>query len=273
MTLDALVEPLDELAKASRETERMKIIIPLENRLERGMMRAFREQERRFLRGFKRLKPLWPEPPQLREAITPREWQPIFQAAANVTARFFSRPLSAVLSLAMRSGGDQAIADVGLDVSFDVDHPDAVAYLETVPLKIAGINATTENEIRRILINGVEQGWSYDRTAQVLQQKFESFRKPVRQQHIRSRAHLIAVTETGDAYAQGELIVGRQLRDAGLRMEKRWLTAGDERVCPICVPNEAAGWIAIDDTFPSGHEAPTAHPACRCDIEQRPVIP
>ena len=45
-----------------------------------------------------------------------------------------------------------------------------------------------------------------------------------------------------------------------------WLTADDERVCPACMANEAAGPVAIGHPFPSGHLAPPGHPRCRCAL-------
>jgi hypothetical protein len=46
--------------------------------------------------------------------------------------------------------------------------------------------------------------------------------------------------------------------------EKRWVTVGDDRVCPLCHGNEAQGGIPIEQAFQSGHQYPTAHPRCRC---------
>ena len=61
---------------------------------------------------------------------------------------------------------------------------------------------------------------------------------------------------------------GRQTVDAlaakGLPMQKSWDTAGDDQVCEICRGNEAAGWIPLADPFPSGHQQPPGHVACRC---------
>lgn len=262
---------LTAFLEATRETERQLILGPLERRLERDMMHAFREQERRFLRLFTRLRRFWPEP-VLQEAVEPRDWEPLLTLAELRTLRLFEQPLNAMARRALQHGARAAIADVGLGLSFDLAHPEAVAYLQRVPLRIAGINETTRDEIRRIIVQGVEEGWSYDRTARAIQQKFAAFSTPSPQQAIRSRAHLIAVTETGDAYAHGSLIVGHDLQRAGLTMQKKWLDTGDERECPICQGNAGEGWIPLDQAFSSGHDAPTAHPACRCDVQQQAVL-
>lgn len=47
-------------------------------------------------------------------------------------------------------------------------------------------------------------------------------------------------------------------------MWKTWVTAGDERVCPICMANERARWITYDANYPSGHRHAPAHRRCRC---------
>ena len=50
--------------------------------------------------------------------------------------------------------------------------------------------------------------------------------------------------------------------------EKSW--DGDGEACEeICQPNIDAGWIDIDDDFPSGDQQPTAHPRCDCNIDFR----
>ena len=90
------------------------------------------------------------------------------------------------------------------------------------------------------------------------------FSVPQPQLHIRSRAHLIAVTESGAAYEQGNRAMADQLAAAGLQMEKSWLDVGDSRVTDGCQANAAAGWIPVADTFPAGADQPPLHPACRC---------
>lgn len=51
--------------------------------------------------------------------------------------------------------------------------------------------------------------------------------------------------------------------------EKRWET--DDDPCDTCLMNATAGWIDADETFPSGHEEPDAHPNCKCELLVRPA--
>lgn len=78
----------------------------------------------------------------------------------------------------------------------------------------------------------------------------------------RWRAELIAQTEVTRATAQAKLRVGEEV-DAIKGVY--WLTARDERVCPICRPLDRAR-RGRNGLFPGGFDAPPAHPRCRCDL-------
>lgn len=80
------------------------------------------------------------------------------------------------------------------------------------------------------------------------------------------RALLIARTETIRGSNEGQSQLWRQAVDAGQlsRNAKRiWITATDERVCPIC--ENLDGKIApLSGSFNGQFSSPPAHPACRC---------
>jgi SPP1 gp7 family putative phage head morphogenesis protein len=75
-----------------------------------------------------------------------------------------------------------------------------------------------------------------------------------------SWAERIAVTEIARGVSAASLFT---YQANGIR-QKSWLTAVDERVCPVCLTNEGAGAIGISQPFPSGHQMPPGHPSCRC---------
>lgn len=80
-----------------------------------------------------------------------------------------------------------------------------------------------------------------------------------------SRAETIARTETSAANNRASLQAYTSRGVEG----KRWMTSGfdvDNGQIGPCVENEAAGVIRLGDTFPSGDDAPPAHPRCRCTI-------
>ncbi len=76
------------------------------------------------------------------------------------------------------------------------------------------------------------------------------------------RARLIAHNETADALSQASLTNMQEMGIDG----KSWVTAGDDRVCEICLGNEATGVIPTDKAFPSGHLHPPGCENCRCAL-------
>jgi len=76
------------------------------------------------------------------------------------------------------------------------------------------------------------------------------------------RARFIAHNETANALSQASL---DSMKDMGIG-GKEWVTAGDDRVCEICLGNKAAGVIPTDKAFPSGHMYPPGCENCRCAL-------
>jgi hypothetical protein len=79
---------------------------------------------------------------------------------------------------------------------------------------------------------------------------------------LRDRRETIARTEQRMATEQGTLDKAK----AEGRKYKMSISAQDEMVSDICEENQAAGLIPIDQPFPSGDDAPTFHPNCRCTV-------
>ena len=78
----------------------------------------------------------------------------------------------------------------------------------------------------------------------------------------RDRGEVIGHTEGAYASEAARAVESEQY---GAK-QKVWITGEDERVCDVCGANEAAGIIAVSESFPSGHNAPPAHPRCRCTV-------
>jgi SPP1 gp7 family putative phage head morphogenesis protein len=83
-----------------------------------------------------------------------------------------------------------------------------------------------------------------------------------RKRMIRERAELIARDQANTAMSGGEFDV---MQGRGMKY-KRWIDRHDARVSDGCMFNSMAGWIKIDDPFPSGHVHPARHPRCRCAV-------
>lgn len=75
------------------------------------------------------------------------------------------------------------------------------------------------------------------------------------------RAKTITATEVVLMY---EFIRNEAARKNGIQT-KTWITAGDDRVCPKCSPNNFVT-VKVEDTFPTGFSAPPVHPKCRCTM-------
>jgi SPP1 gp7 family putative phage head morphogenesis protein len=82
----------------------------------------------------------------------------------------------------------------------------------------------------------------------------------------KTRARRIAMTESTRIYAENNLAVWRQ---SEIVNKKRWYTAVDEKVCPICGALDGKE-VGLDEEFAPGILAPPAHVNCRCII--RPVV-
>jgi hypothetical protein len=104
-------------------------------------------------------------------------------------------------------------------------------------------------QVGEIIGQGYEQGL----TIREISERLQPYYSPV-------RAEMIAVTETTRAVVEGERAYVEQLeRETGQRMIPIWMTANDERVCPICAPRNEKPILNSGDY-------PPAHPRCRCGV-------
>lgn len=271
LTHERMVSDLALLVEKTTSGIRMRTLRQVAAGLDKAMATAFRVQGRRFTRHFERkVKPHWPQAKLKEAGVLQDGVTAAMAAAARETQRVFVTPIQAAASKCLAAGGNVLIAQLDLAGSFSLKNPRAVAYLEAHGAElVAGINDTTRDAIQSIVTQGVDEGWSYNRTAQAISTRFREFAVGRPQDHIDSRAHLVAVTESGNAYMAGQQAVVGDLMDAGLSMEKAWATIGDDKVSEGCQANEAAGWIAADENFPSGDPHPLRFPGCRCDVRYR----
>lgn len=256
---DVLAQTICDLLEAEAATRKPRDVLPLERRLTRALRATWRAQSRAVLAALDRHRS------QFDEAVE----ADVLDQAVHHDPRL-EATLAEVLAQAVARGGRSAVVDLGTLAAFDLDFPDAVAWLEgRAAARVAAIDDTTRDYLRTILRQAGEEGWSYQRTARRITDRFAEFARGVPQQHIRSRAELIAVTELGEAYETGHRIGAARLEAQGLAIEKQWLSAGDERVCPQCAPAAAEGWIANRDQFANGLDGPPGHPGCRCATQRR----
>lgn len=264
---EGLLPVLDGFLEARRKAVKRRALRPIEGKLEKALAKAFRAQGREFLKRFKELRDRFP----VEESVTPRDWFRHFEEASLITLALFVKPLEDAVGMALLLGGQHFIAGMGVaDLEFRLTNPGAVAYLDEYGARLVSkIDEETRRQLNTMITNGVQDGLSYDKLARQINAKFEQFAVGKPQAHIQSRGHLIAVTEVGNAYEESAFIAAGDLQAGGLKMEKRWVTVGDDRVSEGCQENEGEGWIAINQLHASGHQKPLRFPGCRCDEQYR----
>lgn len=114
----------------------------------------------------------------------------------------------------------------------------------------------TRQRVNQLVAQTIEQGDSLGQLQKALREDVA---------FSRERARAVARTETATAQGQG----ARGAAIAQGRDEKAWITQGDDLVEEDCISNEAAGWIALGDPFPTGVDTIPQHPNCRCVVRYR----
>lgn len=183
--------------------------------------------------------------------------------------------VTASMSASTLQGAKKTIKTLRLDkygISFSLKNPRVVKMLEDrrqleLSERLGSIGHTTRERIKEILVKGADEGLSYQKMGQMIRQQ------AVDGVFSKSRGELIAVTEVGRAYGQGQVEVSREFlsKYPNRRIEKRWITAGDSAVREEHRANQAAGWIDYQDIFPGTNEfnAPSADFRCRCTMQER----
>jgi hypothetical protein len=286
--MDELDRAIFELAEAVKRGANKAKAERLTRPLELAMRKGFRTQGSLFSKKLRTLRAKFSEAAipfdsdepwkaweqaleqPFNEAISQEDWKKIWYEVEQVTAILFSVPTEKAVAKALEIGAVAQITDLALGIKWDLKNPRAKAYLENYGARmVKGINETTRGILQTLVTQATNEGWSYKRTAEAITERFEAFAIGMPQAHIDSRAHLVAVTEVGNAYTEGNLIVAKDLKAGGLEVEKAWSTVGDDKVSEECQANEAASWIEVEEDFPSGHQRPLRFPGCRCDLLTR----
>jgi hypothetical protein len=244
----------DEAGRRNRATAKQR------RAMQRELGEAFTGQGAAFLRGLGAIKAQFDDDAE-RLALTAADWFPYLGAAfdatrADMQGSFFANVLQALII-----GGGRLVDDLDLPItiSFNLDNPRAVAYaVKNAAEKVRQINDATRDMINRVIVKAIEDGTSWDNTAKELRATFKEMG--------RGRAERIARYELGAGYEQGKKLAAEEMTAQGLTMEKKVVTAGDDRVRPSHRENEAAGWIGMDEAFPSGDDIFPSDPGCRCSV-------
>lgn len=172
----------------------------------------------------------------------------------GLTSSEMSDIVSQFSSVAAQSG-DLAFAQIGSDQDvFDQVNEAAQKWAsEHAATLVSQISDTTRDAVRQAIADGTANGLSSDEIADNVEElgAFSS-----------ARSQLIANTEIANANSQGALVGYRAAAETGIVVLKAWILGDDTD--DECADNADAGAIDLDDVFPSGDDAPLAHPNCKC---------
>ena len=294
-----LLESLDEFIESVHMQQRDREINKVAEEVMDGFQEYFRKQGDRFLELLEQQENEFPESKvdkkilklleelemlresdneeklkevnqKLQEAINDHEIMRLLDEVIMETEIDGKQVIEDSAGQLMLFAHEQLLAETGFEIDFDLDHPRAVEYLEKHAAEaVTQINDTTRDRIGNIVTQGLDEGWSYQKMADEIENRFEEFAVGRPQEHIRSRAEHVAVTETANAYESGLNEVAGEMKKQGLEMEKYWENVGDNKVSDGCQENTNAGWIPYDESFPSGDQHSPRFPGCRCSILYR----
>jgi hypothetical protein len=245
-----MLATLEEVSKAFDAYKREKQIATAG----RQYAANFRKQRTLYLARLPKLESFFLAS-QIKEAAYDADITDIADQVSRLTSADVQAINQRLAVQSIKQGYTKLATDFGMEGSFTLAHPDAVAWArQHAAAAVTEINDTTRKEIQRLIADGIDAGKSYSQVA-----------REIRGSGIFSvdRAQMIAVHENAMAYENGASMLIADLEETGLTMEKAWSTVGVDQ-CEICLGNETAGWIPNGDAFPSGDKFPPNHPRCRC---------
>lgn len=154
--------------------------------------------------------------------------------------------------LISRAFGD-ASGVLGLDLAYDLDNPFVQEVLDRLAKRVRGVADTTRDDIRRLVGQGAEEGWSADDLAAAIRAAGDVASV--------SRSQAIARTEYASAYSQGSLLA---YEESGVVTQVEWL-AGPDECEDVCAPLNGKR-VPLGEAFGDGIDFPPAHPNCRCAL-------
>lgn len=204
------------------------------------------------------------------DQLTPEERAALLAKALaelEITWDSLPRVSEPLLAEAALKGVSDGTASVGAFVGFRAVQDQARAYAKERAAEMVGkkwvsgqlvdnpdaryaISSTTRQELRRIFSE--EANLSPAAFIQAIQEAGL---------FTESRARLIAQTELKNIGQRSQLEAWKR---SGRVEALKWNLSSIGVHCPACIENAAAPPVAIGQAFPSGDEAPAAHPQCRC---------
>ena len=165
----------------------------------------------------------------------------------------FDDEMTPAVEAAVKAGGMAALADLGVELAFDLTDPRVVAWMRGhLPELAGGVNDTTRQAIANALADGIAAGETTPALAERVAAVFE--------QADSFRADLIARTEEMQAQMRGHLEGWQQ---SGIVGGKEWDALDD--ACEECADMDG-DFAALDEEFKNGQMIPDVHPNERCTV-------
>lgn len=187
----------------------------------------------------------------------------------NPNSVYFAQQRAAALITAIDEMTRQTVREIITEAFNDkVDYRTTAKRIKnTVGLHPRWAKAVTKYEkiqYQRLVNSGMKESAAMSRAADMAEKYSDNLRS--------KRATMISRTEIQIAQNEGRLESWKQAFKEGYvdpDSQKMWITAEDERTCPVCseLDGETVGWL---DVFSNGLEKPIAHPHCRCTIKLIP---
>lgn len=149
-----------------------------------------------------------------------KDW--LENVAAELRARWEAL-LAEIIGKSIAEGWELAEDEISELIDFDVYEPRAATFARTqAAAKVQEITETTAGQIREVIADAIEQGWSTDKTTKAIKETYEDFG--------RVRAETIARTETSNAVNHGKHKAAEETAaETGLELERVWSAVNDGR--------------------------------------------
>lgn len=182
-------------------------------------------------------------------------------------------PTEELLTRIYTDGAASAVLQIGMEDTkglTDLLNEKALAYAQERAAEMVGmrrvggefvtnpnpemaITEGTREMLRSMISDAIDEGWSPQKLADAIE-GHTAFGD--------ARAEMIARTEIAHADVQGNMAA---YREGGVE-KKEWILGSGHDDEDECDENAMAGPIPLDEAFPSGDDAPPAHPRCTCDV-------
>lgn len=142
---------------------------------------------------------------------------------------------------------------LGVTIDFTLENREVQKVLNKLAKNIRGVPETVRDNVRVLIGQGAESGWSGAELAEQILAKSIT--------DSPERASLIAISESAKAYSYGSELAWSE---SGVVSGKEWLVAG--KPCEICSPLSGKV-VGLGEEFAPGISVPgDSHPRCVCAI-------